>query len=157
MHNFFCKMKILMISLEIYHGISINASFLGKVFVNFCFILLTNQKLGFAHTANQLLFFQPQVKKEIGGARDKDNFFVVWLLEIYVNKKDQSNIFLLPNCLPSILLGSQASSSSSWPSCPLVPMPQEKHSPSSVTANDTAVPLDTSTHLRCSKGPRTYK
>ena len=48
------------------------ASFLSNVFVSFCIILLTNQKLGFAHTAYQLLFFLPHIKKEIGGAQDKD-------------------------------------------------------------------------------------
>ena len=48
------------------HGISVNASLLGNAIVSFCIILLTNQKLGFAHTANQLLFFQSHIKKEIG-------------------------------------------------------------------------------------------
>ena len=59
------------------HDISVNASFLCNEFVSFCIFLLTNKKLGFAHTANQLLFFLPHIKKEIGGAIDKDYFFVV--------------------------------------------------------------------------------
>ena len=67
------------------HGISVNVSFFGNVFVSFCIFMLTNQKLGFAHTANQLSFFQPHIKKEIGGARDKDNFFLLRLLDCIGN------------------------------------------------------------------------
>ena len=40
---------------------------------------LTNQKLLFDSTANQVVFLQYHIKKEIGGAGNKE-FFIVWLL-----------------------------------------------------------------------------
>ena len=47
-----------------------------------CVFLLTNQKLVFPHTANQVLFLQSHFKKRNWGCADKDFFVIVWLLDL---------------------------------------------------------------------------